>query len=306
MSDQTKGLIAMIGACIIWGLSPIAFKAMTGIPPSEVLGHRAIWSLVIFGAVLAVRGQLGALFAVLKVRRTLLLLTVASCLIMGGWWIFIWAIQSGRATESAMGFYIFPLVAVLFGRLLFGERLNRVQWAAVGLVALAVVLLTIGAGTLPWVALVLATNFAIYGVIKKSLNLGPVVSVTAEVLVMLPVAGWLLWQAGHNGGGHFGGWTRETALLIFAGPLTAVPLILFSYAAPRLTLTSTGLVSYVNPTLQFFCAVVLFGEVFTGWHVQAFVLIWMALALYSYATARQERRRSRAARAAVASGTASR
>jgi chloramphenicol-sensitive protein RarD len=194
-------------------------------------------------------------------------------------------------------------VAVLLGRLLFAERLLRVQWVAVWLVVLAVVLLTIGAGTLPWVALVLACNFATYGVIKKWLSIGPVVSVTAEVLVMLPVALALLWHASHNGGGHFGGWTRDTALLIFAGPLTAVPLMLFSYAASHLT--TTGLVSYINPTLQFFCAVVLFSEPFTGWHIIAFALIWAALGLYSYATARQERRRVIAARAARASATTS-
>lgn len=295
----------MVVACLIWGFSPIAFKAMTGIPPLEILAHRALWSLLIFCAVLAAQGQIRALFAVLRRVDHLIPIVIASSLILSGWWIFIWSIQSGRATESALGFYIFPLVAVLLGRVLFGEALRRAQWSAVALVAIAVLLLTYGLGKPPWIALVLAANFAIYGAIKKRLDLGPVLSVTAEVLVLAPVALLLLWQSSHNGTGHFGGWTRETALLIFAGPLTAVPLILFSYAARRLTLTTTGLTSYINPTLQFFCAVVLFAEPFTGWHIQAFALIWTALALYSMSMWRQEKARLSALKVAGASGSSS-
>lgn len=306
MPEHTKGLIAMIGACLVWGLSPLAFKAMAHIPPLEVLGHRAIWSLLIFGVVLAARGQIGTLVGALREGRTFWQVLAASVLIMSGWWVFIWSIQTGNATQTALGFYIFPLVAVLFGRLFFGERLGWLQWCAVGLVAVAVLTLTSGLGQVPWVALMLAGNFALYGVIKKALRMGPVVSVTAEVLVMLPVVLWVLWQTGHKGTSHFGGFTLDTALLIFAGPLTAVPLIAFSYAASRLTMTTTGLVSYINPTLQFFCAIVLFSEPFTGWHIAAFGLIWVALALYSTVTARQENRARKARRAASASATASR
>jgi chloramphenicol-sensitive protein RarD len=295
----------MVLACLIWGFSPIVFKAMTGIPPLEILAHRTLWSLLIFCVVLVFQGQIRALFAVLTRADRLIPILIAGSLILSGWWIFIWSIQSGRATQTALGFYIFPLVAVLLGRVLFGEALARAQWGAVALVAVAVLLLTYGLGKPPWIALVLAANFAIYGAIKKRLDLGPVLSVTAEVLVLVPVALFLLWQANQNGSGHFGGWTRETALLIFAGPLTAVPLILFSYAARRLTLTTMGLTSYTNPTLQFFCAVVLFGELFTGWHVQAFVLIWSALALYSISMWRQEKVRLSARRVAGASGSSS-
>ena len=305
MTETSKGLIAMVAACLIWGFSPIFFKAMTGIPPLEILAHRALWSLLIFCAVLALQGQIAALFAVLRRARQLIPILIASSLILSGWWIFIWAIQNGRTTETALGFYIFPLVAVFLGRVMFGETLRRAQWGAVGLVAIAVLLLTYGLGAPPWIALVLAFNFAIYGAIKKRLDLGPVLSVTAEVLVLAPVALLLLLQINQNGTSHFGGWTRETALLIFAGPLTAVPLILFSYAARRLTLTTTGLTSYINPTLQFFCAVVLFAEPFTDWHVQAFVLIWSALALYSFSMWRQEKARLSALKVAGVSGSSS-
>ncbi len=305
MTEHTKGLIAMIAACLCWGLSPIAFKAMTGIPALEVLAHRALWSLLIFGMVLVLQRRIWALVAALRRKDLLFPILLASCLIMSGWWIFIWSVQSGQATQNALGFYIFPLVAVLLGRVLFGEMLNKVQWGAVALVAIAVSALTYGLGQTPWVALVLAGNFAVYGVIKKRLSMDPVISVTAEVVVMLPFALVLLWHTGHNGTGHFGGWNRDTGLLIFAGPLTALPLILFSFAAPRLTLTTTGLVSYINPTLQFFCAVALFQEPFTVWHVQAFALIWIALALYSISSWRQEKARLSALRVAAESGTTS-
>ncbi|MFC6584865.1 EamA family transporter [Sulfitobacter aestuariivivens] len=220
--------------------------------------------------------------------------------------MFIWAVQTGKTTQTALGFYIFPLVAVLFGRVIFGERLSPLRWAAVAMVGLAALLLTYGAGTAPWIALILATNFALYGVIKKRLDMGPVVSVTAEVLIMAPVLVLILWQSSHNSAGHFGGWNSDTALLIFAGPLTAIPLILFSYATRRLTMTSTGLISYINPTLQFFCAVALFMEPFTTWHGVAFALIWAALALYSWASYGAENAATRPASAASASGTRSR
>ena len=306
MTEHTKGLIAMIAACIIWGLSPIAFKAMTGIPALEVLAHRALWSLLIFGVLLAIQGRLRELFSALRRRQDMIAVLSAAFLIMGGWWVFIWSIQSGQATQTALGFYIYPLVAVALGRVLFAERLNRAQLGAVVMVGGAVLLLTYGLGQLPWIALVLAFNFALYGAIKKRLNLGPVVSVTAEVLVMVPFALLILWYTRHNGTAHFGGWDRDTALLIFAGPLTAVPLILFSYAARLLTLTTTGLVSYINPTLQFFIAVALFGELFSTWHVAAFSLIWTALALYSISTWRQEKARLSALNVAGASATSSR
>jgi len=303
MTDTTKGFAAMIAACCVWGLSPIFYKLLSHVPAAEVLAHRTLWSLAFFAIVLTMQGRLGAIRSAMAGPRAFGLLLFAAIVIATNWFLFIWAVQTGQATEAALGYYIFPLVSVLLGRLVFGERLSRVQLFAVALVTVAVSLLTYGLGTAPWLALALATSFGLYGLAKKRLAVGPVVSVTAEVLLLSPLAVIVLWQTGNNGAGAFGASLQDSALLILAGPITATPLILFSYAARRLSMATTGLLSYLNPTLQFFCAVVLFQEPFTGWHVQAFALIWCALALYSVSTFRQDKARRKALRAASASAT---
>ena len=303
MTDTTKGFAAMIAACCIWGLSSIFYKLLSHVPAAEVLAHRTLWSLVFFIIVLTVQRRLRAVFDAMAGPRAFGLLVVAALVIATNWYLFISAVQSGQATEAALGYYIFPLVSVLLGRLVFGERLSPVQLFSVGLVTVAVSFLTYGLGTAPWLALALAASFGLYGLAKKRLAVGPVVSVTAEVLLLSPLAVLVLWQTGDNGAGAFGASFRDTALLILSGPITATPLILFSYAARRLSMATAGLLSYINPTLQFFCAVVLFREPFTGWHVQAFVLIWCALAVYSVSSFRQDKARRRALRAASASAT---
>ncbi|UOA32253.1 Protein RarD [Sulfitobacter sp. DSM 110093] len=303
MTDTTKGFAAMIAACCVWGLSSIFYKMLAHVPAAEVLAHRTLWSLAFFVVVLTVQGRLRSIFSAMAGPRAFGLLAIAAIMIATNWYIFIWSVQNGQATEAALGYYIFPLVSVLLGRLVFAEQLNRVQLSAVGLVTVAVALLTFGLGSAPWLAVMIAASFGLYGLAKKRLAVGPVVSVTAEVLLLSPLAVLVLWQTGDNGAGAFGASFRDTALLMLAGPITATPLILFSYAARRLSMATAGLLSYINPTLQFFCAVVLFREPFTGWHVQAFVLIWCALALYSVTTFRQDKARRRALRAASASAT---
>ena len=289
MTEAAKGVAAIIAAGVIWGLASILYKALAHIPPLEVLAHRTIWSFVIFAGVLLVQGRIGVLFAALSGRREFLLLCCAALLISINWFFFISAIQIGRAVEASLGYYIFPLVSVLFGVVLFGERSRRAQRVAIGLAALAVVVLTIGLGVAPWIALLLATSFAMYGVVKKWVSTGPVVSVTAEVLLLLPIAGLLLWQAHSGGSDHFGADMGDSLLLAFSGVATATPLILFGYATKRLTLASVGLLQYINPTLQFLVATLVFQEAFTLWHAIAFGLIWCALALYSASAWRQDR-----------------
>jgi chloramphenicol-sensitive protein RarD len=251
MTDPTKGLVAMNVACIGWGFSPIVFKALTGVPPIEVLAHRTFWAITMFAIILAFQGQFRALLATFADGKRALPLVIAALLVIGNWYLFIWAIQSGHATQTALGFYIFPLVMVVFGRLFFAEVLGRAQLASVALATLAVCLLTFGTGVTPWISLTLAICFGIYGLIKKRFAMPAMVSATAEMLILLPVALFILWQTSHNATAHFEGWDRTTALLIFSGPLTAIPMILFTYATGKLTLTSVGLISYINPTLQF-------------------------------------------------------
>jgi chloramphenicol-sensitive protein RarD len=222
---------------------------------------------------------------------------LAAVMISVNWFGYIYAIGHGQGVEASLGYFIFPLVAVLLGRVFFAETLARLQWVAVGLAGLAVAVLTIGLGVPPWMALLLASTFGAYVLVKKRLALGPIVSVTAEVLVLAPLAlGWLALR-GTVAPNHL----QTHLLLALSGPMTATPLILFSYAARRVSLATVGLLQYINPTLQFGCAVLVFAEPFTRWHAIAFPGIWAALALYSFSLWRQDR----AARNAVSSAATS-
>ncbi len=297
MTETGKGVLAMVAACTVWGLSPLYYKLLAHIPPLEVLSHRTLWSLAFFALVLLAQGRLGLLRGALSSGRSVGVIAVAALMISANWFCFILSIQIGKATEASLGYYIFPLVAVLAGVLAFGERLGRAQWTAVALAVTAVVVLTVGLGVAPWIALILAVTFGLYGLIKKRLTLGPVVSVTAEVLLLAPVALVILWQGWADGTAAYGASLRDSLLLMVSGPLTATPLILFSAATKRVSLSTVGLVQYLNPTLQFFCAVLVFGEPFGQWHAIAFGLIWLALAIYSLATVRQDRASRRVAMA---------
>lgn len=294
MTDTRKGVLALIAACAIWGLSGLFYKALSDVPSHEVLAHRTVWSLVFFGIVLGVQGRLNMLWGAVANPASRKVIAAAALLISVNWFLFIWSIQVGRATEASMGYYIFPLVAVLIGRVVLGERLSRLQWVAISLAAAGVLSLTIGLHIVPWISLVLASTFGLYGLIKKRLDLGPVVSVSAEVLLLCPLGlAWLFYL--HTGqGGAFGQDMKQSLLLMAAGPITATPLILFSYGARRLTMSTVGIVQYINPTLQFLVAVLIFGEPFTGVHMIAFALIWAALAVYSSSAYTQDRARRRA------------
>lgn len=289
MSESVKGVAAMLAACSIWGLSPLYYKLLDHVPPLEVLAHRTLWSCVFFATVLLVQRRLGLLRLALLRPRDALVVGFAALMISTNWFFFISSIQIGKAIEASLGYYTFPLASVLLGAAIFGERLGRAQMLAVALAAVAVMVLTAGLGVAPWISLVLATTFGLYGVVKKWLSVGPVVSVTAEVLLLSPIALVVLWRVHDAGGGHFGADTADSLLLMLSGPLTATPLILFSYAARRLRLATVGLLQYLNPTLQFLVATLVFREVFTPWHAIAFALIWTALAIYSTATWRQDR-----------------
>ncbi len=294
MSEWTKGFWAMIAVCVTWGLSPIFYHALAGVPVLEVLAHRTIWSLVFVLIVLGIQRRLSELARAITgpwAGRV----AAAALLVSTNWGVFIWAVQTGHVVQSSLGYYIYPLIAVLLGVAIFRERLGRVQAFAVALTVLAVALLTWGLGVAPWISLSLAVTMGLYGVVKKSLPLGPVLSVAAEVALLTPVAlAWLVAQgAGLVPGAAplaFGSSPGLTLLLVLSGVITAIPLVLFSYAARRVEMTTMGLMFYLNPTLQFLCAVLVFGEAVTRWHMIAFAMIWTAIAIYSAASIRQARR----------------
>jgi chloramphenicol-sensitive protein RarD len=300
LSEATKGVLAMLAAAVIWGLSPLYYKALQQVPPLEVLSHRTVWSMVFFAAVLLVKGRLGEVSSLIRSRKVVVV-TIAALMISTNWFLFILSVQIGMATEASLGYYMFPIVAVIIGVAFFGERLDKLQAVAAIIATVAVALLTWGLQVPPWIALTLATTFGIYGLVKKQLKADPIASVTAEVTLLAPLAlvwivgvqmGWFS-EFGRPGGHFFGhnpgdGW-RTTLLLACSGVITGGPLILFAYAAQRASMATVGLVQFVNPTLQFLCAVVIFGEPFTVWHKWAFALIWVAVAVYSLGSFRAER-----------------
>ncbi|HKK86567.1 MAG TPA: EamA family transporter RarD [Roseovarius sp.] len=294
MREETKGIIAMVATCTVWGLSGIYYKLLDHIPPIEILAHRTLWSCVFFAFVLLLQGRISVLGQALAGRKSILLIGFAALMISTNWFVFITSIQIGRAMEASLGYYIFPLVAVLLGAIAFRERLGKAQLFAVALALCAVVTLTWGLGVPPWIALILATSFGLYGLVKKGLSVGPVVSVTAEVLLLSPIALTVLWYFHSDGHGAFGVNWRDSLLLMFSGILTGTPLIMFSYATKRVTLATVGLVQYLNPTLQFLVATLIFQEAFSFWHAVAFAMIWTALAIYTTASLRQDRAARRA------------
>lgn len=292
VSEAGKGILAIVAACTIWGLATLYYKAMAHVPPLEVLAHRTLWTCTFFGVLLVVQGRFGAAVALIRgPQRSRVML--AAGIVAVNWGLFIWAIQAGHAVEASLGYYIFPLVTVVLGVLVLGERLTRGQAVAVGFALGAVIVLTYGLGIAPYVALALAFSFAPYMLIKKQMAAPAAVSVTAEVLVLLPLA--ILWLAvAHAGqmmqtGGWFGRDGFTTLMLPVTGVITGGPLILFSWGAQRVRLSTLGLVQYLNPSLQAVTAVLVFGEPFTIWHKAAFGMIWAALALYSLEGWRQER-----------------
>ncbi|MGR3313212.1 EamA family transporter RarD [Roseovarius indicus] len=289
MTEGGKGIAAIVAACTIWGLSALYYKLLDHVPPLEVLAHRTIWSFVFFAGVLIAQRRLAILRQALSNWKGVAIVAFAALMISCNWFVFISSIQTGHAIEASMGYYTFPLASVLMGAIFFRERLGPAQAAAVALAAIAVVVLAVGLGVAPWIPIIVAATFALYGVAKKWLTVGPVVSVTAEVMLLSPIAAVLLWQAHHAGTGHYGADIPTSLLLMFSGLLTGTPLILFSYAARRLTMATVGLLQYINPSLQFLCATLIFREVFSIWHAIAFGLIWTALAIYTTALWRQDR-----------------
>ena len=284
MTEPRKGAVAMVLASIIWGLSAIYYKQLSDTPPLEVLCHRTLWSVIVFIFILRLQDRLQDLKLVFQNKKLILGLLWAAAMISINWFFFIWSVHNDRATEASFGYYIFPLVAVLFGLIFFKEQLSLMKWCSVFLAIFAVTTLAISQNILPFVALVLSVTFGIYGALKKQISLGPVLSVTTEVILLLPLAIAFLLYWHSSGFGSFGKDIETTSLLIFSGPMTAVPLMLFSYAARRVQMTSLGIIQYLNPSLQFLVAVFIFAEPFGASQGIAFGLIWLALFIYTLAS----------------------
>ncbi len=275
------GLACALGAFSIWGLSPLYFHAVGSIPAGEIVAHRVLWSVLLLAAWIGWRQGYGTLRSVFGQPRLIALLALTASLTSLNWLVFVWSVGAGRLVESSLGYFINPLVNVLFGRLFLGERLRPLQRIAVAIATAGVALKVWQTGQLPWIALFLAGTFGTYGLLRKRAPIDAQNGLFIETLLVAPIAisylGWLAAQ----GDLHLGATSTVTALLPFAGVMTTIPLALFAEAARRLPLSTVGLVQYLSPTLNFLIAVWVFGEAFRGGDLAAFGLIWAALALYS-------------------------
>ncbi|MBC7955140.1 MAG: EamA family transporter RarD [Cytophagales bacterium] len=278
---STGALYAAL-AFALWGIFPLYFRQIAHVPSGEILIHRIVWSLVFVLVVLSVRRQWSWLKPVLRQPRVLAAFTASALLLSVNWLTYIWAVNNGHVIDASLGYFINPLVNVLLGYTVLHERLRRMQWVALGLAAAGVLWLTIQAGHLPWIALALAGSFGAYGLLRKVATLGALEGLTLETLLLAPIAALVLGVWMFNGSSTFPAPDLPTnAWLIAAGPITAIPLLLFAAGARRISLTTLGLLQYIGPTIQLALGLWLFHEPFSVARLFGFALIWLALALYS-------------------------
>ncbi|MEV4216912.1 EamA family transporter RarD [Nonomuraea sp. NPDC049725] len=292
MPDLRRGVLFGVAAYAMWGLFPLYWPLLKPSGAVEILAHRIVWSLVAVVAVLLVRRHWSWVKELVRQPRKIGLLTVAAVVITVNWGTYIYAVNTGHVVESALGYFINPLVSVLFGVLLLKERLRPLQWTAVGFGALAVLVLTVNYGRPPYMALVLAVSFAVYGLVKKQANVGAAESLTVETLVLLvPALVYLtfLQQQGQSTFGTLG--AGHAALLVGAGVITALPLLAFTASAIRVPLSTIGLLQYIAPVLQFLVGVLIAKETMPPSRWAGFAIVWIALAIFTYDSFRAARAR---------------
>ena len=286
------GLVNAVSAYLIWGLSPIYFKTLKAVPAFEILMHRMVWSFLFLLPFLFFNGRWSEFVGVFRKGRHLGALLITTLLVGFNWFLFIWAINHDHVLQTSLGYYINPLVNVLLGVVILGERLRPAQLLAVALAAVAVLNLVLSFGEIPWVSLGLALSFSCYGLIRKVVPVSSIVGLTVETfLLMMPAIGYLAY-AHRTGSGTFLqiGMTTDI-LLISAALVTAVPLILFTRGARRLHFSTIGFLQYIAPTCTFLLAVFLWKEPLESARLWTFMLIWMALAIYSLDSVRFYRAR---------------
>ena len=281
-AEQRRGFFAALGAFFIWGLLPIYIHQLAPTPSVQIMAHRVIWACVFVFGYLVIKGDLGKVWAALADAKARLLLAASATLVSINWQIYVWAVSSGHVVESALGYFINPLVSVLLGVFVLKERLNAAQWCAVSLAALGVLWLTVQVGSPPWIAIALALSFGAYGLIRKKVVVDSVAGLGVETLLIAPVMlVYLAWTL-HTGSFAFGTLgLKVDAFLVASGAITAIPLVLFAYGVRRVPLSTIGILQYLGPSLQLITGVFVFHEPFTQTQLIGFGLIWVALLVYA-------------------------
>ncbi len=279
---MNSGAFYAVLAYTAWGFLPVFFKQLIQVNAFEIVLHRMVWSVVFLLCVLTVLKRWAWLRSVARQPRVLVAFAVSALLLSANWTVYVWAVQNAHVLDASLGYFILPLVNVALGFAFLNERPRPVQWLSVAVAAAGVLWLTVQAGRLPWVALVLAITFGIYGLLRKLAKLGALEGLTLETLLLSPFAvGLLAWWAWHGQGALVQGDAATLGWLLLAGPLTAIPLLLFAAGARRLPLATLGILQYISPSLQMLLGVWLYGEAFEPARAIGFYLIWLALVLYS-------------------------
>ncbi len=279
---MNKGILYATGAYVVWGLLPLYWKALHDVPALEILAHRMVWCLGVVFLLLAYQRHWSWLPGVLRNPRTVTIFAISALLLTLNWFVYIWAVNQGRVVETSLGYFINPLVNVLFGVLFLRERLRMWQGVAIAVALGGVLYLTLSYGALPWIAITLATSFGLYGLLRKTAPLNSLEGLTLETLLLfLPALAYLLFQEtnGVSAFGHAG--LLTTLLLAFSGAATALPLLLFAAGARSITMTTLGILQYIAPTLQFLLGVLVYHEPLTLARLAGYCLIWLALAVYT-------------------------
>jgi chloramphenicol-sensitive protein RarD len=280
---ETGALLAAIAAYSIWGFMPLFFKQLAGVPAIEIIAHRVLWAVPFLLIIMAFRKQLHEFWDAITSFATLRWMALSAILVSVNWLVYVWAVNNDYILAASLGYYFNPLLNVLIGTVFLKETLTRLQWIAVAVAVIAVAVLAAGALDTLWISLSLAVSFAIYGVVKKLAPVGAIPGLTIETTLLFPVAFAAALYFGTSNA--LRGWNSDmptTVLLIAGGAITAIPLLLFATAARRMSYSVIGLIQYIGPTIQFLLGVFLYEEALSGPRLASFLLIWVALAVFSW------------------------
>lgn len=289
-----QGILLAIGAYTMWGIAPIYFKSLSEVSPLEILSHRVVWSFFLLAFLLHLGRSWRNVRDTLTSKPKMTYLVATSLLVGANWLIFIWAVNANHMLDASLGYYINPLINVVLGMIFLGERLRKLQWFAVGLAAIGVLIQIVAFGSIPVVAIALASSFGFYGLLRKKVSLEAQTGLFIETLVMLPAAAiYLLFIADSATSDLAANPMTLNLLLIAAGIVTTLPLLCFTGAATRLKLSTLGFFQYIGPSLMFLLAVLIYGEAFTTDKAVTFAFIWGALVIFSFDGLRHNKKSKR-------------
>jgi len=276
-----KGTLSVLGAYIFWGFFPIYLKALKQVPPVQLIAHRVVWAFFFLVFLLLIQRKWNWIRPLLTDPRRILLVCLSALFLLANWLVFIWAIQNDYMVEASLGYFLNPLLSISLGVILLREKLRMPQWVAIALAVSGVLYLTIQYGRPPWIALAIGGAFAVYGYLKKISALPAIQGLAMETAILLiPSSAYIIWHQ-QAGTGHLGNDSTTTNLLLFVGVMTAIPLLLFAYGAQRIPLATVGALQYIAPTMQFLLGVFLYGEPFPRELAIGYILVWIALIIFT-------------------------